>query len=106
LTLRLADETVVGVPDEGGGGAGILLAECVEHGSQQRVDSRQFQYITLLAESEVDVIIEVEGAGSSWRDAAQLQAGFGKHQRLGLHGNLQFVQHRFQVAEFGVPGEL
>jgi len=60
----MADQAVVGLPGQNRLREFLvwcLLFQRVKHGPQLRVDRRNFQHIARLAETDVDIIIELNG---------------------------------------------
>jgi hypothetical protein len=102
----VADEAVIGLAlEEGWAAEGGLLAENVEDGSEVWVDGGDFEDITGLAEAYVEFIIEIDGAWGLWRDATQLEAGFGEDEALRFDGDAEGVEEGLEVTGSGFVSE-
>jgi hypothetical protein len=75
-----------------------------------RIERGHLEHIASADEAYRDVIIEIESARHSGRDARSLKARFRKHEHLRLHRHIESLQDRRQVsmfvieAQFHVPG--
>ena len=74
----------------------------VEGRTQFRIAGRDLHQFTAPHPTDVDIVVEVNGAGVSRRNVANLHTGFGEHQGLGSDLDLQFLQQRRQVPCLGV----
>ena len=78
----------------------------VECGSQGRVRCGKFQERASADPTQIDIIVKEDGTGVGRRNPPSLQAGFRKDQRLRFNGNIQLLQDRPEISEFGVVAQL
>ena len=82
------------------------LLQRVEGGTLLWVGRSEFQHVAVAAIADINVVVEIERPRRRRRNPLQLQTRFGKDERLGTDRHVECRQHRLQVAELRVVGQL
>src|SRR5579863_197140 len=82
------------------------MVERVKNSPQLRIDGRELQHVSLLTETDVDVVIEIQRARRFGSNPVSLQAGLRVHQHLRRLGNLELLEQCAQVTKMWFVSQL